>query len=65
MDNRDRYELEEFLQSNNGSGYVVTRSCGEDNYESIIARRAKILAREKKPHGIYHIGADGQRSRVV
>ena len=65
MENRDRYELEEFLQANNGSGYVVTRSCGEGSYESIIARRAKILARQKKPHSIYHIDADGQRRRVA
>jgi len=65
MENRDRYELEEFLQAKNGSGYVVTRSCGEGSYEAIIARRAKILARQKKAHGIYHIGADGQRSRVA
>ena len=65
MENRDPYELEEFLQANNGSGYVVTRSCGEDSYESIIAKRAKILARQKKPHCIYHIGEDGQRSRVA
>jgi|TARA_R110002124_G_scaffold118995_1_gene276735 hypothetical protein len=60
----DRYELEEFFQAESGSGYVVTRKCGEASYDEVIARRAKILAREKKPHGIYHIGADGQRSRV-
>ena len=63
--NKDRYELEEFLQASNGSGYVVTRRCGEDSYDAVIARRAKILARQKKAHGIYHIGADGQRSRVA
>ena len=60
----DRYELEEFFQAESGSGYVVTRKCGEASYDEVIARRAKILARENKPHGIYHIGADGQRSRV-
>ena len=65
MENRDRYELEEFLQANNGSGYVVTRSCGEGSYESIIVRRAKVLARQKKPHSIYHIDENGQRSRVA
>jgi hypothetical protein len=41
-----------------------TLSQENDSYDAVIARRAKILAREKKPHGIYHIGADGQRSRV-
>jgi len=61
----DRYELEEFFQAESGSGYVVTRRCGEASYEEIIARRAKILAKQKKPHGIYHIDAKGQRSRVA
>ena len=61
----DRYELEEFFQAESGSGYVVTRKCSEASYDEVIARRAKILAREKKPHGIYHIDAKGQRSRVA
>jgi hypothetical protein len=60
----DRYELEEFFQAESGSGYVVTRRCGEASYEEIIARRAKILEKQKKPHGIYYISPQGERSRV-
>ena len=60
----DRYELEEYVRSNTGAGYVVTHSCTEDKFE-MIERRAKKLESENTPYSIYYINESGSRSRVA
>ena len=49
----DIYELEEFLETRHGSGFVMTRKCPEDQYESLIDRKVKQLKRAGKSFRVY------------
>ena len=60
----DIYELEEFLETRNGSGFVMTRKCPEDQYESLIDRKVKQLKRAGKSFRVYVRTELGDRELV-
>ena len=60
----DIYELEEFLETRNGSGFVMTRKCPEDQYESLIDRKVKQLQKAGKYFRVYVTTELGERELV-
>ena len=60
----DIYELEEFLETRNGSGCVMTRKCPEDQYETLIDRKVKQLKRAGKSFRVYVNTEFGDRELV-
>ena len=64
-DMNDIYELQEFLDTPAGAGFVMTRKCGIDLYDSLIDRRLKSLRRKNKPFRLYRNGDDGSRELLL
>lgn len=60
----DIYELEEFLETRDGSGFVMTRKCPEDQYESLIDRKVKQLQKAGKYFRVYVTTELGERELV-
>ena len=64
MDNPsyDRYELQEFLDSGScsgsSSGYVTTRICGSEHFETLIERRIEMLERLGTAYRLYRLQGD-------
>ena len=64
MDNPayDRYELQEFLDSGSCSGscsgYVTTRICGSEQFETLIKRRIDTLERRGTLYRLYRLNGD-------
>ena len=60
----DIYELEEFLETRNGSGFVMTRKCPGDQYDSLIDRKVKQLQKAGKYFRVYVTTELGERELV-
>ena len=60
MDNpaNDRYELQEFIDAGATAGFVTTRICGNDQYETLIERRIDMLERRGTMYRLYRLQGD-------
>ena len=55
---KDRYELQEFIDSGASTGFVTTRICGNDQYETLIERRIDMLEKRGRVYRLYRLQGD-------
>jgi|TARA_R100000805_G_C3511245_1_gene37321 hypothetical protein len=60
----DVYELEEFMETPGGKGFVMTRKCPADQYENLIEKKVKQLSRSNKSFRVYVNTPEGDRELV-
>ena len=55
---KDRYELQEFIDAGATAGFVTTRICGNDQYETLIERRIDMLEKRGRVYRLYRLQGD-------